>query len=220
MEAGALNTLSMASIGCGDSARARTYCGEGLTVARELNDRRLIAAHLVALAQLDRTEGNLDAAESRYLEALAITRELGDTESQAVTLLDLAMAAIERRATGKAADALRQAVGIIIDIGSNRLGQSALDVAAGLAASLGEWRRAARLSGASDAEMADTGLQREPADEAFLHPRLERTRENLGVELFAAEAAEGRRATYAATISECAAWLEQLLQQDAVERPA
>ena len=220
MQAGALNTLSMTSIGCGDFARARTYCGEGLAVSRELSDRRLIAAHLVALAQLDRTEGDLDAAESRYLEALAITRELGDAESQAVTLLNLAMAAIERSATGRAADALRQAVGISIGIGSNRLGQSALDVAAGLAAALGEWRRAARLSGASDAEMEDTGLQREPADEAFLRPRLERTRENLGADLFAAEAAEGRRANYSATISECAAWLEQLVQRGAVERPA
>ena len=146
---------------------------------------------------------------------------MGDAESQAVTLLNLAMAAIERSATGRAADALRQAVGISIGIGSNRLGQSALDVAAGLAAALGEWRRAARLSGASDAEMEDTGLQREPADEAFLRPTTRTDAGKSGRVIFsAAEAAEGRRANYSATISECAAWLEQLVQRGAVERPA
>ena len=217
MVAGALNTLSMASIGCEDFARARTYCGEGLAVARELNDRRLVAAHLVALAQLDRTEGDLDAAESRYLEALAMTRELGDAEGQAITLLNLAMAAIERSATGRAADALRQAVGISVGIGSNRLGQSALDVAAGLAAALGEWRRSARIFGAADAGMEATGLQREPADDAFLRPRLDRALATLGAADFAEEAAAGRRAGYVTMIAECSKWLEGLAEPAAFE---
>src|SRR4030095_11965258 len=52
------------------------------------------------------------------------------------------------------------------------------------------------LSGASDAEMEGTGLQREPADEAFLRPRLERTRESLGADVFAARTGGGRAAVH------------------------
>jgi tetratricopeptide (TPR) repeat protein len=220
MAAGALNTLSNACIGCGDFGRARDYVTEGLAVARELVNRRLIAVNLNALAQLDRTEGDIDAAESSYAEALAITRELGDRESEAVTLLNLAMVAAERNATPRAAAALREALAIVLAIGSTRLGQCVLDVAAGLAAARGEWSRAARLCGASDLEMEATGLQRDPADEAYLRPRLEATRQALGATAFGEEAAAGRRHGYVSSIEDCRGWLAGFAEPVDVGQPA
>ena len=61
-------------------------------MARELDNPRETAAALNVLAQLLRTEGELDAAESLYDEALALARELDDRESIAIGLLNLAMA--------------------------------------------------------------------------------------------------------------------------------
>jgi predicted ATPase/class 3 adenylate cyclase len=151
MAAADLNTLCMASVGCSDLAGARRYATEGLAVARELGEGRRVAAMLVSLAQLNRSEGALDVAEPQYAEALALTREIGDRESVAVALLNLAMVAISRGSLAQARRTLREAFMIIEEIRSNRLGQSALDVAMGLAAALGDYSRAARLSGVVDA---------------------------------------------------------------------
>jgi predicted ATPase/class 3 adenylate cyclase len=202
-----LNTLCMASLGCSDLARARRYSTEGLAVARELGDKRTIAAMLVSLAQLNRSEGALDVAEPQYAEALALMRELGDRESVAVVLLNLAMVAISRTAPSKARDTLRKALAIIEEIGSNRVGQSALDVVAALAAAVGDWSRAAHLHGAVNAEMDATGLQREPADEAFLRPLMELTRQALGDGAFAKAILAGEKAGYQEVIGESRRWL-------------
>jgi tetratricopeptide (TPR) repeat protein len=168
----------------------------------------MIAAMLVSLAQLNRSEGALDVAEPQYAEALALTRELGDRESVAVALLNLAMVAISRATYAQARSTLREALAIVEEIGSNRLGQSALDVAAGLAAALGDSSRAAQLYGAVNAEMQATGFQREPSDDAFLRPLVERARQALGDSAFAAATATGETAGYRTAINEARAWLD------------
>jgi hypothetical protein len=208
MAAADLNTLCLASVGSSDLASARRYATEGLTVARELGDVRKIAAMLVSLAQLNRSEGALDVAEPQYAEALSLTRDLGDRESVAVVLLNLAMVAISRIALTRARGTLREALVIIEEIGSNRLGQSALDVAAGLAASVGDWARAAGIYGAVNAELKTTGLQRDPTDEAFLRPLIDRARETLGDAAFAEAVAAGEEAGYRKTIDEARRWLD------------
>jgi hypothetical protein len=117
------------------------------------------------------------------------------------------MVAISRNAPLQARDTLREALAIIEEIGSNRLGQSALDVAAGLAAAVKDWARAGHLYGAVNAEMAATGLQREPADDAFLRPLMELARQALGDGAFAKATAGGEKAGYQEAIDESRRWL-------------
>jgi hypothetical protein len=68
----------------------------------------------------------------------------------------------------------------------------------------------ARLYGAAEAQSAHTGLHRDPADEAFLAPRVKTARETLGAAAFAAAEAQGRALGYEASIAEARAWLDSL----------
>jgi predicted ATPase/class 3 adenylate cyclase len=206
--ASVLNTLSMTAMGCEDVAGARRYVSEGLAVARELGDERMIAAQLTALAQIERAEGRLDLAEPLYGEALERFRRLSDAESVAAVLLNLAMVALGLDSVAAGRSALAEALSIIDRIASSRLGECALDIAAGLAAIEGDFDRSARFFGVSEAEMASTGLSRDPADESFVRPLRERTRRSLGDEGFAAAAGSGRAKGYPATFAEARAWLQ------------
>ena len=86
------------------------------------------------------------------------------------------------------------------------LGQSALDVVSSCRRGR-DWPRAANLHGAVNAEMDATGLQREPADEAFLRPLMELTRQALGDYAFAKAIAGGEKAGYQEAIDESRRWL-------------
>jgi hypothetical protein len=55
--------------------------------------------------------------------------------------------------------------------------------------------------------LASTGLHRDPADEAFLAPRVKAVRDSLGAAAFAAGEAQGRALGYEAAIAETRAWL-------------
>ena len=71
-----------------------------------------------------------------------------------------------------------------------------------------EWSRAARFFGAAEAQTAQTGLHRDPADEAFLAPLIARAREALGLLAFDADETAGRNLSDEARLAEARAWLE------------
>jgi tetratricopeptide (TPR) repeat protein len=200
--------LGMVALGQGDLVAARSHLQEAVSMARELGDRRELAAALNALAQLARAEGAMDAAEPLYEDVVALARELGDRESIAIGLLNLAMVSISRGTGHRAAKTLLDVIAIAGEIGSKRVGQSALDVAAGLAAEHENWELAARFFGASEAQTGQTGLRRDPADAAFLMPLIEKTQTALGTEAFRAAEGAGGAVTYEAAIAEAQDWLK------------
>ena len=206
--AGALQPLGMACLGQGHFATARAHLEEALALERELGDKRNLAAAMNALAQLHRIEGGLDTAELLYRNVLDIARETDDRESRAIGLLNLAMVAISRRAAEDARDMLVEVSEIAEATGSHRVGLSLLEVGAGLASLNSEWDRAARLFGAAEAQNATTGLHRDPADEAFLAPLMDKVRNALGPATFAATEEAGRAMSYADTMAEAREWLE------------
>ena len=202
----ALQPLALAALGLGNAAEARKHLEEALVLARELGKPRRIAGALTGLAQVHRAQGELVAAERLYREALALARELGDPELTGVGLLNLAMAAIGRNAPDDVGSMLAEALAIAEDTGSRLTGQSVLEVCAGLAAARSEWARAAEFFGAAEAQTEETGLHRDPADEAFLMPLIAKAREALGAASAEAEAA-GRALTYDGAISRARTWL-------------
>ena len=205
-----LDELSSVALGQGDLVNARSYAKQALDLARAQGNQRALAAASSALAQLCRMEGDLDAAETLYAEALALARGLDDRESIAIGLLNLAMVAIGRGVGDPARAMLFEALGIALEIGSKPAGQSALEVAAGLAAIRKDWERAARTFGAAEAQIAQTGLQRDPADEAFLAPLMVQVQAAMQADQFAAAKSAGRAQGFDGVMAETRSWLDAL----------
>jgi hypothetical protein len=82
-----------------------------------------------------------------------------------------------------------------------------LEVSTGLAAFRGQADQAARLFGAAEAQAGRTGLHRDPADEAFLAPLVQRARKALGCAAFDAAAAAGGALDYELAIAAAREWL-------------
>jgi predicted ATPase/class 3 adenylate cyclase len=202
-----LQPLGLAVLGLGDRMGARAAFEEALELARKHAGRRDVAAALNALAQFHRIEGALDQAEPLYEQVVAIVREIGDRESTALALLNVAMVYIGRGQGTSARGALVEVDSIVREIGSKPAGQSLIEVCAGLASFEKDWTRAARFFGAAESENALTGMHRDPADEAFLAPRIADAQANLGTVAFTAAVDEGRRVAYADALSEARRWL-------------
>jgi len=202
-----LNTLGFAVLGQGDRIAARIHCDEAFELANRLGNKRGLAAASNALAQISRLDGDLDAAEPLYERTLVLARELGDREGAAVALLNLAMVAIDRGAADRARSLLLEVLAIAEQTGSKAAGQGALGVSAGLAAFAKEWEHAARFYGVAERQTGNTGLRRDPADDAFLRPLMSDARAALGDARFAASHASGGALEYEEGLSEARAWL-------------
>ena len=207
--ASALQPLGRAYLGQGHLVTARRCLEEALAAVEELKEPREIAAATNALAQVYRVQGDLDVAEPLYEKALALARTLDDRESIAIGLLNVAMVAIDRRDDERAREMLLAVVKILEEIGSKYVGQSALEVATGLAVLRKDWPRAARLFGAAEMLADQTVLQRDPGDEAFLAPLVARARAALDPAAFATAERGGRATPYEEIMGEARAWLER-----------
>jgi hypothetical protein len=159
-------------------------------------------------------EERLDAAEPLYEKVVALARELGDRESVAIGLLNLAMVAIGRESGDGARAMLLEVLAIVTESGSKRLGQSALEVAAGMAAMRSDSDQAARFYGIAEAQTGATGLRRDPGDEAFLVPLIARARTELGAAAFSQAEAAGRALSYDDGIVEVRTWLTRFESTD------
>ena len=202
-----LQPLGLALLGLGDVSTARRHFEEAHALARELGDMRQVAAALNAQAQLHRLQGALDTAEPLYDEVLRLARTLGDRDSVAAALLNLAMVSIGRDEAERPRAPLLEALTIAMEIGSKPAGQSVLEVCAGLAASTGEWDRAGVFYGAAEAQIVQTGLHRDPADEAFLVPHMAKARSALGAATFAIAVSAGRALTFDEALAAASSWL-------------
>jgi predicted ATPase/class 3 adenylate cyclase len=209
MVAAVLQPLGVASLGQGDLDGARGHFEEALTLAQELGSKRDIAAALTALAQVHRVEGALTAAEPLYARVVELARELGDRESIAIGLLNLTMVAIGQGSADRVRSKLLEVLAIVEELGSKPAGVSTLEVSAGLAALRGECEQAARFFGAAEAQMGQTGLHRDPADETFLAPLIDTARKAFGLTAFAAAEACGRALSYGQALAEVRTWLDR-----------
>jgi predicted ATPase/class 3 adenylate cyclase len=210
LSASITTTLALATLGQGDQAAARGYFDEGIVLSRKSGNKRELACALNGLAQLHRMEGALDTADALYRESLALIRELGDRETAAVVLLNLAIVAIGRRSGAQAREILREVLAISIEMQSKPTGQCTLDVCAALAALSGDWKRAARFFGIVEAQTGQTGYHRDPSDEAFLAPLITEARTVLGTDTFTDAETEGRALSYDDAIDEARVWLTRL----------
>ncbi len=207
--AAVLQPLGMAAIGQGDTTRARDCFAEAVRLTRGLGDPRRLAAALNAMAQLLRMTGDLDAAEPLYAETLRLARALEHRESMAVSLLNLAMVTLGRQRTDGVPALIAEAlqIGVVADFKSVALG--VLDASIGLATLEGDALLAARLHGAAQALLRQTGLQRDAADAAFLSPLLTSARQQINAASWLAAEAAGQAASTEPVLDELLAWLKR-----------
>jgi len=181
-------------------------------LAQSGGGKREIACALNALAQLERVEGHPEKTEPLYLEMVRLMREVGDLESAAIGLLNLAMVCITQ-GNGEAAGAMvGEALATAEQTQSRPVTQSVLEVCAGLAALRRDWPRAAQFFGAAEAHARSTGVRRDPADEAFLAPRMELARAALGKDRFLEAESQGLGLDHGRVLRETHAWLQPSLE--------
>ncbi len=207
MQAMALQPLGMAFLGCGDVAAARVHLQDALDLAGEFGSKREISAAMNLLAHLYRVSGEPHSAEKLYRQGLALLRELQEHENVAIILLNISMVLIDRQSGEQVTPLLIEAASIINQIGAKRIGQSVLEVSAGYAASCHEWETAARFFGAAEALALETGLQRDPVDEAFLAPHVARVKAALTDAVFTVAENEGYELGYEQAMCEVHEWL-------------
>ena len=206
----ALSRIGYAYMSLGDRVAARRYLEEAYAVARQVptDGPTVIAANL--LAELERLEGNIEAAKKLYEEGLRRERAEGDRLSTMIALNNLSMVAVVMKEPMRAGEMLLESLAISDELGSRRGRLVVMEVCAGLAASLKQWALTPRFDAAADMHTVQMGRRRDAPDAAFLAPLVEQARAALGADHYAAAAAAGRALSYDAAVAEMTVWLRSL----------
>ncbi len=203
-----LHCLGTAAIAVARAADAREHFVEGLAVARQVGDLRLVAELSLGMGELLSQQGELELAEHHHLEALPGYG--GDRVSAAIALSNLARNAIALRAVAKAVHYLRELTVIATRKYTVPVAICFLSNCAGLAALREEWTFAFRLSGAADSTREHHGLSGDYVDARFHSRAMAPAREALGASAAAEALAAGRALNIDAALREAEAWLDTL----------
>ncbi|HEV2122244.1 MAG TPA: tetratricopeptide repeat protein [Chloroflexota bacterium] len=144
---------------------AHSLLDESLALARELNDRALIARVLNNLGEVARRAGHYDRAAALYGEALTQARALGHQSRIGSVLHNLGHVARHRGDLTRAVQYFEEGLGIVRALGFHAGVAHCLAGLAAVAADLGEAERAARLFGVADALLESICSTLVPADQ-------------------------------------------------------
>jgi tetratricopeptide (TPR) repeat protein len=183
--------LGMTCMVQGDNQAAGSHMNESIALARGLEDPTRLQNGLNALAEVYRSNGNLDAAEPLYEECLIMVRKQGDRENLAISVSNLALVAMARGAFDRAGQFLAEGVNTV-GVRAIRNVWVLVDCISAYCAARGDLRLAARLHGAAETLRMKVGTFREHADEVVLAPLVDRARGSLGEAEFLIAAAEGQ----------------------------
>ena len=225
----ALLVQSLAGLGSvcaslGDHTATRQHREEALTLARQPgSDDTLVINAAAGLAELERLEDHLDAAQPLYEEALRHARAHGDRLSTLAILANLSMLALGRRCAATATTAsidhalaviarqrLLEALSIADELDSQRGRLTVLEVCAGLASTQAAWAQALAFDAAADQHIAAMGRCRDITDLAFLAPLLQRAASALGATDATAARAAGRQLNCSEALAQARQWLHAL----------
>ena len=103
-----------------DLSKARTLYEQALSIWRELDGRRGIAAALGNLGMVSAAQGDMAAARTRHEESLAIWRELGDQRGIARTLIALGNVIVSEGDELAAQSLYEQSLAIERELGDQR----------------------------------------------------------------------------------------------------
>lgn len=134
-------------------------------------------------------------------EAVERAREMGDSWQLASTLGFLGWAALWSGRTDEAFEHFEESLLLRQDLGERRYSVDCIQGLAGVAASVGDPVRAARLWGAAEAALEELGTPLTPADREFQSQFVERARSELDEAAWSAAFEAGRRLPLAEAIA-------------------
>ncbi|HQR11316.1 MAG TPA: adenylate/guanylate cyclase domain-containing protein [Casimicrobiaceae bacterium] len=191
---------------CGDLEQARARVEENLVVAQALGGRHLVRAWHYR-AELLRRLGDYAEAERLYAGDLEYARASGRENSAATALLNLSFAATQRGETATLPHRLAECLSLKADA---LVQMSALQMCAVLAYSKGSLHLAARFHAVAELAATRAHIRPEPVDAMVYTPYIDRLREALGDEAFAAILAASSGEEFAEVSREARVWLESL----------
>lgn len=195
-EATVLNGMGNIAVKQGDHGAARAFYEQALAISQEVGDRALEASILNGLGLLAEHQKDYAAALSWFEQALARNREIGDSSQTVVNTYNLANIAYTLGDVVAAQEYFRQALLLTRALGesrSRRLIGFLLEGMAMTALEHAQPKRAARLLGASDAQLEAIGVMRTAsADREEYDGLVADLQAALGEEPFAALREEGR----------------------------
>jgi tetratricopeptide (TPR) repeat protein len=207
-----LQYLSEVESARGNFETALNYCDAAHALASSAGKTRMRTVTLNAKGQLLRVLGRLAEAQELYEQALAVARSLGDEEFVAGILLNLAIAAILSGRSAAVPTLLQEVAAIYARTGSQSTGQSLLEVCAGLATELQQWDTAAAFVADAGAQALQSGLERDPADQAFVMHLTELVSARIAIPtVHLTETSFDLRAAVARAVD----WIEQLQPRSA-----
>jgi predicted ATPase/DNA-binding CsgD family transcriptional regulator len=176
----------------GEAETAMPLAEESLALFRELNHQPGIAQALNAIGEIARISGDDGRAKRVYEECLAVSQQTGQIQRICDMCTNLAFIAQHEGDHERALNLGRQALRLSHDRQDRQRMAEALPIIAGSLGALGQPQRAARLVGASDAELERMGAFRQPGDT----PEYDRIVAGVGAQLgetnFQTAWAEGR----------------------------
>jgi predicted ATPase/DNA-binding winged helix-turn-helix (wHTH) protein len=207
-----LSRLGYAHLSRRDLKTARACLEEAYALSSPLSTESSltnIAANM--LAELERLEGNIDAARALYERGLRIARAEGDRLSTMIGLNNLSMIAVMQHDHSRARAMLLESLAISDELRSRRGRLVVMEVCAGLAASLGLWSLTPRFDGAADIHTVQMGRRRDLPDVEFLAPLVDRAKHALGRSDYEAAINAGRALSYDEAVAEMLQWLRTVV---------
>jgi ATP/maltotriose-dependent transcriptional regulator MalT len=141
-------------------------------VRRELGDEAGTAGALSNLGVVAFEQGDLDEAEARFTETLALDHVHGNEWGAAVALDNLVAIVLERGDNERARELVRDTLVAAEQLADRELIAFGLEKAAVLAAAEGNAARAGKLAGAADGLRESAGFERSRFDREWLERHL------------------------------------------------
>jgi len=179
----------------GDYETARSRVEEALAVSKAAGDKVQMARSLHDLGLIMLNLGDEAGARPFFEESLILQREVGDQFGIALNLKDHGVLALYDGDEALAQSYFKQALELAREVGPNWLKGDCLKGPAGLAAVRGQARRAARLWGAAEAQLAAAASYMDNSDCIFFGRILSHSQTQLGAAAFEVARAEGRAMT-------------------------
>jgi tetratricopeptide (TPR) repeat protein len=203
-----LHDMGNASTALGNDQAAVRHFEEAFGLAKELGNDLLTGILLNNWAECLRASGDLESAETLYEKSLLFKRRANNPHSAAIGLLNLAQVAMARGRLPRAREWLLESLAVISESQFPvRPSGFALETCAAFMATTGDWRNAARMYGACEAERERLGEVRGRADEQSIAALMAHVHEALGDAECKLASSEGARLAIADALSQAQAWL-------------
>jgi predicted ATPase/Tfp pilus assembly protein PilF len=178
-----------------DLDRASELLGESADRFRAIGEHRRLAIVLGNLGHVAAQRGDYETAIEVTREALEIQEGFGDKQHASVSLLNLGTSSLEAGDTAGALEWLRRCVSVALELRYKEVLAYVLASLVRIRVAEGDHRLAARLSGATDAlvDESGVGILARPYD--LFRDAKEAARAAIGDEAFEAEYSTGRSVT-------------------------